>query len=312
MATNGRTWPLRLKERCEAVGWIVTMSRSGHYKVRTKRGKGFSFPSTPGDRRSELNAIAEAKRHGLERMEASLARTSERDRQERIRRDRTSVGAALVDAAVANEDENEEGSMEKEVAQKAGALGYVDGVAIAERAPAMHQTPLTHGKSVPLVDGEELLLADGTVVYRCAKPAATVMDRKAKGICHRTFDSASSLKAHISYHSRTTLPVTPAQRRKIERESTRERVAKVAKAAAKKAPAKAAQSSLEEPGIVARIVELTNRVNRLSGDVDQANKELDEVAAELATIAQELPDAVADEETLDKARRYEELRKLMG
>lgn len=317
MATNGRAWPLKLKERCEAVGWLVTMTKSGHYKVRTKRGCGFSFPSTPGDRRAELNALAEAKRHGLKQLEARLSRLAEQDRQRRLKRG--TVGDALVEAMVSSETEletesKEEGeAVQKEIAQREGALGYVGDVAIVEKAPAMHETPLTRGKRVPLVDGEELLLADGTVVYRCAKPAATVMHPDAKGLCHRTFDTVNGLKGHITYHSRKSMPEAPGARKKREREAprkiARKRVSQVARAATKRSPAKVAETALETTGIVAQAVQLVDQFDSFKDELEILGKSADELVTELRELVRLLPESVADEDTLAAAQKYEELRK---
>lgn len=295
-------------KRCESAGWRVDRLPNGHAKIYPTDGPMISTGPF-NSRSSRQNLLSRLVAVGLETAEEQAEARGERSRRDRISRARGSVGDALLDAV--QEREVEEERVKKEVAQKEGALGYVDGVAIVEKAQAMHTTPISNGAR-PLTDGEELLLADGNVVYRCMKPAATTNHPELTGTCHRTFDSVGSLKGHITFHSRKTMPVPPGVRRKAEREK-REQAARDAKAAVKKAAKKAADTSPQgEPGVVARVVELTKRVNRLSGDVDQANKELDEVAAELAAIAQELPSTVVDEEVIEKARKYDHLRQLMG
>lgn len=312
MSRSGRAWPLKLKERCEAVGWLVTMTKSGHYKVRTKRGQGFSFPSTPSDRRAERNALAEARRHGLDTLEHQLSLVNERERLQRIKRDRTSVGDALVSAVIKTETEDEEMRMARKVVDR--ALGYVDGVAIVEATQAKITTPLTikHGKgAVPLADAEELLLEDGNVVYRCAKSAATPRTPDAEGLCHRTFSSVESLRAHITFHSRKSLPVTPSERKKREREAAT-RVAEATKTATTKASKKAADASTGNAGVVAQLIRLAEKFQELSGQFDDVASAVNEASAELNTLVRQLPDHIADEALLEKARKFDELRKQFG
>lgn len=206
-------------------------------------------------------------------------------------------------------ESKEEGDVVKKTTQREGALGYVGDVAIVEKAPAMHETPLTRGKRVPLVDGEELLLADGTVVYRCAKPAATAMDPTAQGICHRVFDTVGSLKAHIAYHSRKSVPEAPGARKKREREAVRKIARKRVSQAAKRSPAKAAETALEPTEIVARAAQLLDQFDIFKSELQLLGKSADELVAELRELVRLLPESVADEDTLGKARKYEELRR---
>ena len=163
--------------------------------------------------------------------------------------------------------------MQKKITQRDDVIGYVGDVAIVEKAPAMHETPLTCGKRVPLVGGEELLLENGVVVYRCAKP---VMDPDAKGLCHRTFDTVESLRAHIAYHAR----------KKREREA-----------------------ALDPTGIVARATQLLDQFDIFKDELELLGERADELVAELREVVRRLPESVADEDTLSKARKYEEMRK---
>ena len=172
--------------------------------------------------------------------------------------------------------------MQKKITQRDDVIGYVGDVAIVEKAPAMHETPLTRGKRVPLVGGEELLLADGTVVYRCAKPVATAMDPTAQGICHRIFDTVGSLRAHIAYHAR----------KKREREAAHEIAQK--------------RASQE---IVARATWLLDQFDIFKNELELLGKSADELVTELRELVRLLPESVADEDTLAAARKYEEMRK---
>src|SRR5690606_30208302 len=157
------------------------------------------------------------------------------------------------------------------------------------------------------------LLADGTVVYRCAKPAATVMHPDAKGPCHRTFDTVGSLKAHITFHSRKSMPEAPGARKKREREAprkiARKRVSQVARTATKRSPAKAAETALKTTGIVAQAIQLVDQFDSFKGELEILGKSADELVTELRELVRLLPESVADEDTLAAAQKYEELRK---
>lgn len=322
--SNG-SWPRKLAARYKAAGWDISISRSGHYKAKDSRGRVLTFPTTPSDRRAEMNALGDARRYGLEDAEQEMRLRAERDRLQRIADDRASVTLPKT--------ENEEGhEVKKEVATAEGSLGYAlvipkDGkitdelvqVAIAEIAPAMHSTPVTRGKSVPLKDGEELLLADGRVIYRCAKPAASIMNPTAKGICHRTFFTVPSLKSHITYHSRTTMPTPPRQRRKAERDAEYAEALRLAEHAAVDVIAEqtaqalqAPESSFQSAGIVARISRLSTRFAELKDHMDELTANLGETIDQLEQLIRELPDHVASDEMLDKVAKYDELRKHFG
>lgn len=299
-----RAWTHELKARCEGVGWTVTLGKGGHYKVRTPDGRGFSFPSTPGDVRGERNALAVARRHGLDKLEERKKRAAEAERLRRIARDRQSIlGEAFADAIEkqVTKEEIEEMTNKTNVDT---SLGEVDGVKIVEVAQATHITPISNGPR-PLADGEELLLEDGRVVYRCAKPAATVMDPTAQGICHRIFDTAGSLKAHISFHSRKTLP---GERRKREREAHPNRIA----AERKSQPVEAPEPASQQVGIIAQASQLADRFSDFKKELALLEATADELSNELRNLVQRMPEHLADEAVLDAARRYEQLRRLIG
>ena len=302
-----RSWTYELKARCEAVGWTVTLGKGGHYKVRTHNGRGFTFPSTPGDVRSERNALAEARRHGLDKLEERKKRAAEAERLRRIARDRQSIiGEALADAIEKQVTKEEiEEMTDKDNADT--SLGEVDGVKIVEVAQAKHTTPISKGPR-PLAGGEELLLEDGRVVYRCAKPAATVMNPMAQGICHRIFDTVGSLKAHISYHSRKTMPISPGERRKREREAYLNRIV----AERKLQSVEASESASQQVGIIAQASQLADRFSDFKKELALLEATADELSNELRNLVQRMPEHLADEAVLDAARRYEQLRRLIG
>lgn len=204
MATD-QVWQSNFKQRCEAVGWTVEQaSGSSHYKVRDAKGKLLlTYSNTPGDRRSMLNVLSQAKRAGLEDLEKLVKLRDERDRLERIEKDREANAArtteleATLERAVLFQPPPSNLDLTKSQVN----LGQVDGVAIVAVAPAKVKTPAM-ATAMPLADGEELLLADDRVVYRCTKPAATPRRPELTGVCHRTYENVNSLLTHIGYHTR--------------------------------------------------------------------------------------------------------------
>lgn len=192
MGTNGKTEATDLVKRCEAVGWQVVRGGSGHFKVDTRKGT-FMIPSTPGDVRSAKNALAEARRYGLDRLEAAIQEREDRERLSRLKDDRDANDAKLAKIQVANDVASAEVS--STTTTSSADLGSVDGVAIAAIAPAKYKTPRGHKLAV-LTDGEELLLVNDEVLYRCLR------EIKPGERCHLTFPSGNSLQVHISRHTR--------------------------------------------------------------------------------------------------------------
>jgi len=64
---------------------------------------------------------------------------------------------------------------------------------VKERVTAKHHTPISGGMPVTLTGVDEILIADGRVLYQCVY---------AKG-CYRTFDNVTSARGHMSRHSST-------------------------------------------------------------------------------------------------------------
>lgn len=69
---GARTPGTRLLRRCEAVGWTHRRTSKGHVLVTTDRGETFTF-SPEANRRGYANALATARRLGLEESERRLA-----------------------------------------------------------------------------------------------------------------------------------------------------------------------------------------------------------------------------------------------
>lgn len=284
MAGNGNgtgNWQANFEKRCLAVGWQVEMSANSHYKVRDAAGKYlFTYSGTPSDPRSMKNTLAEAKRHGLLELETQAKLAAEKERLERIERDRAAADAQIAASnsrAVAN------------VARGTPDLGQVAGVAIVMSGPAMYKSPLMD-KAGPIAFGEELLLADDRTVFRCLKPAATNYRPDLEGICHKIYDTVGSLRTHIGYHSRKPAGAEP----------NGEEGSSVTKLASK-------------PEVVTQrdkpTAKLAERVDELSTAVVDMIENLQDMTLRLSSIQHDIAKLeVADEATIEKARQFDVLQ----
>jgi hypothetical protein len=317
-----------LVKRCEAVGWQVVKTGKNYYKVDTRHGI-FTIPSTPSSANSVRNTTNLANKHGLENLERKLAERDERDRLQRIADDRSANDARLERAAAVN------GAAEvaTTVIEPAPStvddgpnLGDVDGVRIVAIAPACVQTPVML-RPAPLDGGEELLLADDRVVYRCVRIGSYrvvdngVVDQTKP--CHQIFPTAHGLMVHIGRHT--------LQRRRRE-EAAATVLNKIADAYRKpdadaEAPIPTAESTSVEPSnfdatrelLLARIEELSGTVfdiggklidvrNTLIGVVDvirDLEPEVREVRVEVEVEGKPDPELVA------KAAKFDALSETM-
>ncbi len=64
---------------------------------------------------------------------------------------------------------------------------------VKERVTAKHSSPISGGMPVTLTGVDEILVADGRVLYQCAYVEG----------CSRTFDNSGSARGHMSHHSST-------------------------------------------------------------------------------------------------------------
>jgi hypothetical protein len=324
-------WTTNFQRRLEDVGWRVERSKSNQFKVYDRSDRQILvFSATPSDHRSMTNALSQAKKAGLLLLESEVKLRRERDRLARLAADRESNGhkperavppalftpppvpppaestAATMstvadDAAsvgVKTHDEKVKMSVKPE------NLGDVDGVAIVAVAPAKIQTPIMTAPA-PLADAEELLLADDRVLYRCLKPTP-------QGPCHSTFDTANSLRSHITFHSRRVPPTTPAYRAKQER-LVRENVKPPAVATSEEREVAASPKTTTSPTSPAatstEVDRLRRRVDVLAGAVAETLGGLKKIQAEVAELqceVNELP--LADEETLRKAAEFDKVK----
>lgn len=194
-----------LVERCVAVGWPVVKSGNSHWKVDTRNGI-LTIPSTPSSDTSVKNTLAQAKRFGLDVLEARMGLKQEKQRIARIAFDRQQNDAKIdaINSTNGNGETRVTSEDSDDITRDRGH-GHVAGVAIVETAPAMVKTNVM-SKPAPLRDAEELLLANDTVVYRCLRtdPYGSLLAPSNTGgkPCHLTFPSSYSVRQHIGTHSR--------------------------------------------------------------------------------------------------------------
>lgn len=287
MSGGNNDWAKNFRQRLEDVGWRVELSGTSHHKVFDGSGKLLlTFSGTPGGgNRGMMNALAQAKRAGLLTLETNVKLQREKERLQKIESDRAANDEKLADIKAQSDlpDDERDGDA-------LPVLGYVNGVAIVAIAPAMTQTPIMK-EAKPLADGSEIMLADHTVLYRCEKPAATATKPDLEGICHRTFESASSLRVHIASHKFTH--TTKNFTRKQEDDE----------------PMAAATS----PNGVPVTTKISTRLNEALESVALLAKGLESVGRELTEIQTDLDKLqVADDDTLKKAAQFDNLKAMLS
>jgi hypothetical protein len=288
-------WVRNFKARCEDVGWRVDMSGSSHYKVYDRSDKLIlTFAGSPGDRRAMLNALSSAKRAGLEDLEKSIKLRRERDRLQRIENDRAANEVKLTEVSVklAGIREKFDAQGDDEVdSDVPGKLGFIDGVAIAAIAPAMIKTPVMK-QAAPLNGGSEVMLTDGTVLWRCDRPAATGTKMDIEGDCHRTFASVTSLRVHMGSHTRA---------------ADKNVVAAVDQSVARETNPMSTEPKMSPNGVSPN-AQLTARLNSALETVDLMARSLTAVKTELTAIQSDLSKLqVTDDDTLAKAAKFDTL-----
>ena len=286
--TNG--WQANFIQRCEAVGWSVERTKSNHFKVRDAKSRFlFTFPTTPGDVRSMQNTLSDAKRHGILDLEKQVKLRDERDRLERIQKDREASEAVEAEATL-ERIEADLKKIDRSVEHHSDPdpdLGNVDGVAIVMSGPAMYKTPVM-SEPRPLHDAEELLLADDKTVWRCLKSAATKFRPDAEGVCHKVYLSVESLKSHLAYHSRIPAATTDSEREKEE----------------EKVPTPAQTPNGARPEFDA----LDRSLAQLQAGIKKVADTLPNLIIEVGTLrdaVRKLP--VVDQATIDKAAQFDAL-----
>lgn len=307
-------WHDTLVDRCLAVGWNIRHTSNGHVFV-TPRGPdtGGSFTiARSADPRARANSLAVARRAGLEG--AELRARQLRDRERGARRATATIGAIetmIGETTVTDVDGSDErGSVNVKVnvAATEGSLGYVDGVAIAERVPAKIETPITRGRAYPMTDGWELLLADGSVVYRCERPAATPRNPQLVGTCNRTFDAVMSLRAHMTFHTRKGMPVAPGERLRREHDKSNEResrpiVAETPPARGRPRTPRTSQTPRVTASPAKRLATIAHNLTVIGANLGRIGSDLLDLSVEL----ENLPGS----DVVDKARRWDQMRDQM-
>ena len=283
MSGGNGDWAKNFKNRLEDVGWKVEMSGTSHYKVYDSEGKLLlTFSGTPGGgNRGMLNALGQAKRAGLLQLETQVKLQREKERLQKLEDDRASNDAKLA-GIKAQFDAQPDAPVDH-------GLGEINGVFIVSVAPAMIQTPIMK-EPRPLADGSEVMLADSTVLYRCDKPAATAMKPDLEGVCHRVFESATSLRVHISSHKYTH--TTSNFGRKQEDTDTM----------TKKSPNGVSPASQ----LAARLESALESVSLLAQGLNSVKTELTEIQADLGKIE------LADPEVLKKAAQFDNLKAMLS
>lgn len=300
-------WPRELAERCEAVDWDVTIAKSGHYRVKTHDGRSFSFPCTPGDYRAMKNAERYANRYGLDQREEEFKLRNEKERLERIERDR----AQGVDW------DAEERRIEEEQMKDQKVLGYVNGLGIIDRVTARAVHPRSIGnEAVPIEHGMELLMEDESVIFQCVYPM-TLNDIEQD--CGRTFETGNSLRSHISWHvrkaqKRTNETVVEAQAEltgpKPEGGYPETVEHKIENLQEGKSITVKYDVKVVTPGIITRLAELGDEIDELVDEATELTESIRVKRNEFRKLVAELPQHLANEQLRDKARKYDEITKI--
>jgi hypothetical protein len=307
------SWIQELADRCAAVGWEVTYAAGGHRRIKTHKGKVFQIASSPGDVHSQKNAERAAARHGLEALEEKMTLQREKERLERIEADR----ANGVDW------EKEEKKIEEH--KERTKYGLINGVVVVEVVQAVGGHPRSPAVKVPIQWGEELLMEDESVIYRCSHPVT--LNHKEQP-CGRQFETTGSLRSHIAWHARqkpTAAEEVAELGQKIGFKSGTQQVEVFDSVVAPEIifdtePKKIEMKPVIEPkpGIVAELMQIGEYADVLHDELGRVTDELDEVRRGLNKLRDNIRDAVkrvaTDHVDIDelraKAARYDEIIKI--
>lgn len=295
-----------LVKRCEAVGWQVVKTGKNYYKVDTRRGI-FTMPSTPSSAHSVQNTLALAVRHGLDELEEKLKLQREAQRQARINADRRANDALYDRIANGAGDVSSTNAADKIVASTPSSivlsanLGAIDdGTAIVAVGPAMFQTPVMSKPAVAKT-GEELLLADERVVYRC-----TYVDPETSNVCHLTFNTVGGLNVHNAWHVRP-METRPKHFRRYAHTRTNE--SETVTSTTSPTPTANADTATDRQQVITKLEEL-------AGAIFDAGSKLIDVRNGLIAVADQvkkLPEATEpDPELVAKAAKFDALKGTLG
>ena len=189
-------------------------------------------------------------------------------------------------------------------------LAHINGVKVIARQLMTHVTPISNGKAVPMTYVDEVLLDDGTTIYQCVHPDETEVWVNANAI---------SVRAHLGAHS--DKKARRAAEKKLAEQAERRRLGAIQAAktrAERKAQAKLAADDVAEGDFVDEVLEpelvlspenpFLDKLMNLELRAGQLHKELQEFRMKVALQGA----CYATEEMMDKARKYDDLMKMLG
>lgn len=287
-----KRWPQELADRCNAVGWPAELVANGHWKARLPDGTVMGWAESPSDTNAYKNAMRVARAKGLEDLELQLKLQREKERLERIERDRrlNGVPESAYGPGPATQPESEP---ELKTPATSSNLGFVEvegqRLGIMEQAEAWFQ-PSRGGERRLVEDARELMLIDHSVHYQCLRGTGTFQGED-EVFCNRLFDTPSGVFFH---QARTHKLAEEAAQRMQPHPASAPR-------------AEEAPMAVSQPGLVARMVALTGRFEQLCNDLDQVGESANALYNELQGLVRELPAELASDELRDKAARFERM-----
>lgn len=313
-----REWPEELAKRCRAVGWTAYLAKSGHFKVQVPpredlpNGGGFSFASTPGSLDSEKKALNSANRYGLERLELQARLLAEKERLERIERDRRENGVPEEDFVLYQEVEAElaekiysipDPESERDVQTESLGRIEVEGqvLEILEEAEAWFQ-PNRGGEPRLVEAARELLLSNHAVYFQCLKGTGT-WEGETEVRCDRLFTSPQGVFIH---QGRVHKAAENAAQRMQPHPASKAVEATLEVNVEAPEPV-AVEAQLVPVGPVAALVLQADRMRKVEEKLEDLACEAGSIAASLEKLAQQLPDQVASEELRAKAAKFDRM-----
>lgn len=286
-----KNWPRELADRCNAVGWEARLVNSGHYRAFLPDGRSFGWAASPSDTNGYKAAQREAERFGLADLELQARLQREKERLERIRRDRELNGVPAEDFAP-------EPTQPKEDAMPKYGFIEVDGVklGIAEVGPAFY-SPVRGGESREIPDARELLLVDETIRYQCLKPTHSDPGRPDK-LCERTFEKAAGLHIHQGRMHRNQPGQPDLSKLEILADTKPQAVYTTP------APPRAEPNSLT-PGVMARAVRLAEGFAAFNDQLGDLADLGDRLSSDLQELARMLPTELVSDELRSKAEKFD-------
>lgn len=299
--SNDVKWSIELVQRCEAVGWDVRKPRrGGHWTVRIPGGGQFTFSTTTRNGKAIKNALADAKRHGLLDAEERLKQQRNDERQKAIHDDRKKVEVQIQSMTADNEDVNS--VAKKLVATGKGTLGYVDGVAIVERAPAKYKGNNPNVKGLMTAhNASEVLLDDGRVVYTCNLHSCTYFADKAVSVVTH--------QARSTFHQRTKKTIAAYEELQNNGVTAKDSNV-IAEAFTTFTDTNIAQANHKQPG--EDEASSSSVIAVLATEVDEIAGRLGVIAEQIKNLAEKIDETRPDEETASKAKKYDQIKGMLN